>query len=78
MDAIFLCVELALNGSPEDLKAVLDAVEIYLESAEEKDQLRVHLCLGKVLEKHGLKHPLFRSLLANSKKVMLSLYRYFH
>lgn len=58
-----------LSSNHDDIKNVLDAIEVYLETADDGDKLKIYLCLGKILNKHATKHALFRSLLSTSKKV---------
>lgn len=66
-----------MTTTTEDQTKVLDAIQLYLESADEPEQKRVHGCFSKILATYGAKHPMFRAMTGNAKKVGLSRRRCF-
>ncbi|KAI9005894.1 armadillo-type protein [Gaertneriomyces semiglobifer] len=67
--AVYLTVELAVMSGQDEMARVLDAIQIFLDAADEAElRVKIYGCLGKILGQLGPKHALFRTLLNSAKK----------
>ncbi|TPX45274.1 hypothetical protein SeMB42_g04067 [Synchytrium endobioticum] len=72
--AIYLCVEMSLLAGADEMIKVLDSAQTFMDAYEEDERdgdhtrIQVYSSLTRILAQLGLKHPLFKQLIASTKK----------
>ncbi|KAL2913671.1 hypothetical protein HK105_206831 [Polyrhizophydium stewartii] len=69
MFAVYLAVDLSLVAGPDQTKAVLDAINTFVDSLEDKDvKQQIHQATSRILAETGPKHPFFRNMMNQAKR----------
>ncbi|KAJ3213498.1 Jouberin [Dinochytrium kinnereticum] len=69
--AIYLIVELAIFSGEEEISRVLDAIQVFLDTADEEEMKeKVYGSLSKIVGIVGIKHVVFKNLLGNARKAL--------
>eukprot|EP00842_Homolaphlyctis_polyrhiza_P003152 jgi/Hompol1/3838/HPOL_003403-RA len=69
MFAAYLGIELCLVVGQDEVKKMLDAVNMFMDSLEDKDLRRqIHQATSRILAETGPKHPFFKNMIAHAKK----------